>query len=263
MVPEYLAEWLMAYHIPIITLGDLNQLPPVMGKRYFLENVDCVLTQIMRQSDESPIPYFAKKITDGEFTRFYEFNIQDKIIMKKFSKVTDYDISSSNIVICHTNKRRDYLNTYIREQIYGYTNDYPMIGDKMICRENNWNQSICDGIFLINGMIGYIDDIDLRSLLPSAMTIDFRPEFLERDKYVNIVLDRTYLNLSREEKVGYHSKMNKFEYGYAITCHLAQGSQYKKVLIDVDSLYGLNRTYAKQWFYTAITRAIDEVIIAY
>jgi exodeoxyribonuclease-5 len=54
---------------------------------------------------------------------------------------------------------------------------------------------------------------------------------------------------------------NKFEYGYAITCHLSQGSQYNKVLVYNE--YMGDREYYSKWLYTAITRAIDKLVVAY
>lgn len=46
----------------------------------------------------------------------------------------------------------------------------------------------------------------------------------------------------------------RLRYAYAITCHKAQGSEWKKVLIDPQYNYGNH-----QWLYTAVTRASEEV----
>ena len=50
-----------------------------------------------------------------------------------------------------------------------------------------------------------------------------------------------------------------FELGYAITCHLSQGSQYKKVIVFCERL-GDNE-YFKKWLYTAVTRASEKLIV--
>ena len=52
MVPAKMADWLLKFKVPIIVLGDLNQLPPVIGDSFFLKEPDVVLPQIMRQSSE-------------------------------------------------------------------------------------------------------------------------------------------------------------------------------------------------------------------
>lgn len=260
MVPEKLAEWLMSYKIPIIVLGDLNQLPPVMGKSYFLQKPDVVLTQIMRQSKDSPIPYLAKMVVDGNIYFDREVIIANKIVIMKKKRANEFSYTDPDIVICPNNHQRDELNNFIRRGIYKRTNDYPIIGDKLICRENDWNRLIRKHIYLINGMIGYVSDIHLETLHRGSVDIDFRPEFLKDDIFYDVTLDRTYLNLSYEDKRNYFSYLDKFEYGYAITCHLAQGSQYKNVLVDITELRG-RRSYIKQWLYTAITRAIDKLTI--
>lgn len=264
MVPEYMAKWLLKYKVPMIILGDLNQLPPVMGSAYFLRKPDAILNQIMRQSDESPIPYIAQYAIRGMTSTFVkDMNIDNKVIIKNHNDLTDDEIVDCDVYLCRTNNERDSVNKYVRNEIHKITAPYPIIGDKVICRENNWSESIKDDIYLTNGMVGYIDDIDLEGITSKKMTVDFRPEFLKNDVFRNLEIDRVYMRLSPEYKRKYFSNLNKFEYAYAITCHLAQGSQYNSVLVDASSIYGLNALYNRQWLYTAITRAIDKVTILY
>ena len=264
MVPEYMAKWLLRYNIPIIVLGDLNQLPPVRGNAYFLRKPDAILTQIMRQAKDSPIPYVAQHARLGDESIFSKpGEIEDKVIIKSIDDLTDDEMVEADIILCPTNKERDHANRYIRESVLGMTAPYPIIGDKMICRENNWNESINDDIFLINGMVGYVEDIDLESITEYKMRIDFRPEFLENEAYRNLEIDRTYMRLSPEHKLKYNSNYNKFEYAYAITCHLAQGSQYNHVIVNMSRLWNLKSLQNRQWLYTAITRAVNKLTIVY
>lgn len=260
MVPKRLAEWLMSYKIPIIVLGDLNQLPPVMGKSYFLQEPDAILTEIMRQSNQSPIPYLARMISEGktEFTK--ECVIADKIRFVKYYHANEKYYTDADIVICPTNSQRDQLNHFLREDVFQRKEDYPIQGDKMICRKNDWKRVIQSNIYLINGMIGYVEDIHLESLHAGSIDIDFRPEFIKDDMYCNVTLDRLYLNMDYENKRNWFSRLDQFEYGYAITCHLAQGSQYQNVTVDMTQLRG-SKKYRSQWLYTAVTRAIDTLTI--
>ncbi len=56
-------------------------------------------------------------------------------------------------------------------------------------------------------------------------------------------------------------------YAYAVTCHKAQGGQWKHVYIDVptrevmqgEALGTISETEHKRWLYTAITRATEKV----
>ncbi len=263
MVPYQLASWLLSYGVRVIALGDLNQLPPVFGEGYFLRNIDSRLTEIMRQSSESPIPHLAKAITEGKFIPNQELNIMDKIFVIRADHLTDEMLTKADIVLTQTNRQREYLNQYIREGIYGHTQPYPMIGDKMVCRHNNWDKSILKNIYLVNGMIGYVEDIDLESLTKNSIYFDFRPEFTKKDVFRDVTADLYYLHLDTKYKKDYISlqDFDLFEYGYAITCHLAQGSEYGNILIDMRNSYFRDRLFYRQWLYTAVTRASDTVTI--
>ena len=258
MVPAKMADWLLKFKVPIIVLGDLNQLPPVIGDSFFLKEPDVVLTQIMRQSSESPIPYFAQNVLqNGTKCLSPGLQIGDKINVLSKADITPELLKDYGVIICGTNKTRNNLNTYIRERIYGRTQDYPVIGDKLICRENDWTFSV-DDVYLINGLIGYVTDIDLESISDYTMKIDFKPEFMDNE-FKNVTLDRIYMGLSPNDKRFYRSNYHKFEYGYAITCHLSQGSQYNRVLVFNESFGTAEER--RKWLYTAVTRAIDKVTI--
>lgn len=258
MVPAKMADWLLKFKVPIIVLGDLNQLPPVIGDSFFLKEPDVVLTQIMRQSSESPIPYFAQNVLqNGTKCLSPGLQIGNKINVLSKADITPELLKDYDVIICGTNKTRNNLNTYIRERIYGRTQDYPVIGDKLICRENDWTFSV-DDVYLINGLIGYVTDIDLESISDYTMKIDFKPEFMDNE-FKNVTLDRIYMGLSPNDKRFYRSNYHKFEYGYAITCHLSQGSQYNRVLVFNESFGTAEER--RKWLYTAVTRAIDKVTI--
>lgn len=258
MVPAKMADWLLKFKVPIIVLGDLNQLPPVIGDSFFLKEPDVVLTQIMRQSSESPIPYFAQNVLqNGTKCLSPGLQIGNKINVLSKADITPELLKDYDVIICGTNKTRNNLNTYIRERIYGRTQEYPVIGDKLICRENDWTFSV-DDVYLINGLIGYVTDIDLESISDYTMKIDFKPEFMDNE-FKNVTLDRIYMGLSPNDKRLYRSNYHKFEYGYAITCHLSQGSQYNRVLVFNESFGTAEER--RKWLYTAVTRAIDKVTI--
>jgi ATP-dependent exoDNAse (exonuclease V) alpha subunit len=59
--------------------------------------------------------------------------------------------------------------------------------------------------------------------------------------------------------------MNPFasvSYGYAITCHKAQGSNYKNVFVDFsDIVKNRNEEEMKRCTYTAVSRTIDNLYI--
>lgn len=257
MVPENIAKDILSFNIPVIVLGDMNQLPPVFGESYFLQNPDVVLTEPMRFALNSPIVYLANQVLNNEVIRFGKYT--DKCYVIDKDMITDKMLLKSDIVICGRNKTRQCLNSKVRNDILHIRNNDPVIGDRIICRKNNWLIEPLQGnIYLINGMIGNIERIDKESYDKQSICIDFLPEFLENDKFVDIRIDYKALTEWKEPLVHVH---NKFEYAYAITCHLSQGSEYDNVLI-YNERFGDDDFY-KKWLYTAITRSKGGLILAF
>lgn len=261
MVPIDIAQDILSFGIPVIALGDLNQLPPVFGKPFFLRNPDCILTEIMRQAKDNPIIVLSQMALSGVDIPCGRYGKQCLVIDS--SKVTDEMMTRASIMICATNATRDNINYHMRHNVYGIDKRLPVIGDKLICRKNNWNESI-KGISLINGLVGYVENVDLSSLKKGKINIDFRPEFFDTDMFMDLPIDVEYLFMSREEKNNLQyspfDRTNKFEFGHGITTHLSQGSQYENVLLFEEHMG--DREFRKKLLYTGITRASEGLIIA-
>jgi ATP-dependent exoDNAse (exonuclease V) alpha subunit len=52
----------------------------------------------------------------------------------------------------------------------------------------------------------------------------------------------------------------EFTYGYAITCHKSQGSEWDKVLIYEEKFPFVKEEH-KKWLYTAVTRGAQKVVL--
>ena len=262
MVDSKLFADLKSFGLPIIVLGDLHQLPPVFGKSGCLEHPDVTLTEIMRQAEDNPIIHFATMARTKRFSAFKYGSYGKVYIGPKEELLRNHRlIKSSNAIICAYNRTRAELNEYIRREVYGFPETKLCIGDKLICRENNWNRSLDENTYLINGMVGFVEDIHLECFTGSSVMINFRPEFLPNKMFYDLPIDYDYLDMDYLQKKSYRSMFNKLEYGYAITCHLSQGSQYKNVLVVNEDLHRGYEAYSR-WLYTAITRAIDNLVIA-
>jgi exodeoxyribonuclease-5 len=262
MVNEAIKKDLLSFGIPIIVLGDLNQLPPVFGNPAFLIKPDYVLTKIERQSENDPIVILSQRAIRGDYINFGSYG--DKCHVIDRSKLSREDMKKTmtdmDIIICGKNQTRDNINNFYRTEIKGFRPDVPMVGDKIICRQNNWNLALDNGIHLINGLIGYLDNMYLDTFNKRSMYIDFRPEFLQEESFERIVMDFPYLFIplhqANNQKRSYY---NRFQFAYAITAHLSQGSQYGSVLV-YDEVMG-SRDYYMKWLYTCITRAMHTLYI--
>lgn len=255
MVNDKIREDLMSFGIPIIMTGDQNQLPPVFGESTILDNPDFILTKIMRQAEGDPIVYLSQCIlhdTPIDYGIYGKSKVVPSIDIDKHI-VTDYDM-----IICAKNKTREELNTKIREEVLNYPDIKPRIGDKIICRKNNWQENL-NGIYLTNGLVGYITDIDYCSIYRDIIYVDFQPDFME-DSFEKLALDYKYFKMPWQEKkeYGFSFKENeRFEYAYAITAHLSQGSEYENVLFMDEKFH--DPLTLKRLRYTAITRARESI----
>lgn len=257
MVNDDMKDELLSFGIPIIFMGDMNQLPPVFGSSTILANPDHILTQIMRQKENDPIVQLSQMILKGIPIMEGKYGnsqvIRDMPLDNRL--ITDYDQ-----ILCNTNKYRVALNNYIRKNLKHFPENKPMIGDKIVCCQNNWNLSV-DGYPLTNGMIGYIIDISRQYTHKGYYKITFEPEFLNSDnQFIGLKMDSKYINSPYETQKSMGRIANeKFEYGYAITVYKSQGSEFDRVLYFDSNFRTPELT--KRSRYTAITRAKESLTI--
>ena len=259
MVPEEIAKDLLSFDIPVITLGDLNQLPPVFGNSYFLRNPNVILHQIMRQAEGKPIIWLCNEILSGHDLKIGVYG--NSFIIPR-SDLSDFHLKNSDVVITCTNRLRYNINNYMRETIKGIKKlEYPHIGEKVICRKNNWNKSIDDGVFLTNGTSGFVDYIYRDSYNKRTMKMDFRPDYT-KSIFKNVLFDYKHLyevpGQEEETTNPYGYFYDKFEYAYAISTHLSQGSQYPNVLF-MNEDFTRDPEYRMKLMYTAVSRAINQI----
>lgn len=260
MIPSTMSDDAKSFGIPIIALGDTGQLEPVFGKSDLIRKPHAKLTQIMRQKEGDPIIFLSMLAREGKDIPIGKYGdncyVVDETILK-YPKI----YTSPDIILCGKNKTRENVNNIIRHDIKHYESEYPEYGDKMVCRKNNWDEEI-DDIALINGLFGYVVNIDDSSYNGRELNIDFMPECLLNSWYEDIPIDYKYLNMSYGERKDYNSMYangNLFEYGYASTVHLAQGSQYGYVLLLEEQLG--SKAFNNKWMYTGITRAKETLVI--
>jgi len=64
-----------------------------------------------------------------------------------------------------------------------------------------------------------------------------------------------------EDKLPYlqRRKSDEFDYGYALTVHKAQGSQWDNIVLFDESF--AFREHRDRWLYTAVTRAAETITV--
>lgn len=262
MVPENNARDLLSFGIPVIVLGDNNQLPPVFGNSFFLQDPDVVLTEIMRQKEDDPIIYLSQQVLKGKPLTPCILG-SSGVMERKY--LTTQQLVDTDVIITGTNRLRGEVNRLFREDILAIENlEYPNFGEKVICRKNKWSESIKENgkIYLTNGLSGFVDNVQKSSYTKNSVTIDFKPDFT-KGYFKNLKVHIPYLNTDPGENKDMYipPDCNAFEYAYAITTHLSQGSQYPRVTVFQEKHLASNREYFTRLMYTAITRAMESVRI--
>lgn len=260
MVNKEIGEDLLSFGIPVIALGDLNQLPPVFGNPFFLNNPRFRLTKVMRQKEGDPIVYLAHKVLDDEPL---EIGVFGKSVVMDKSSLDLYQLTKADVVLTCTNRLRHDINSFFREEVHDFKKlQFPYVGEKVICRKNNWEKSIDKIIYLTNGMSGTIDYVDRESFDGKSIKIDFKPDFTHKTfKNLSVNYKQLFESPGSEESNKFVIGTEKFEFAYAITVHTSQGSQYPNVVFMRETQMAHDKEFFKKLQYTAITRASEQITI--
>lgn len=253
MIGNRIAQDLLSFDIPVLAIGDPAQLPPVndgAGLGYFTRGTpDVLLTDIHRQAAGSPILQLATKARVGTPLAYGTYGTSSVVFA---GDLTDDELWDADQVIVGLNATRLRLNRRAREH-YNMTDPTPMFGDKIICTRNSPKY----GIF--NGEMFTVLRCDEASDAWLAMDI-VRLEDPHNTVISDVRVHRTMFvpdGKPRDESTLGDS--GRFDYGYAITAHKAQGSQWDNVIvIDESKVFRENKD---KWLYTAITRAASTITV--
>jgi exodeoxyribonuclease-5 len=251
MVDEQLGRDLMSFGTPILVLGDPAQLPPVQGGGFFTEHEpDHLLTEIHRQARDNPIIRLAMDVREGrEFIRGDYGTAQ--VIGRE--DVNQDIVLGADQVLVGTNRTRRRYNQRLRE-LKGFSAAFPQAGDKLVCLRNDAAKG------LLNGSLWKVMTSSRETVKP-GINLLVSPEEDDPDRGVaKIKLLKAAFD-SPDEEVPWQTKKryDDFDYGYALTVHKAQGSQWDKVVL-FDESFAFKDT-RQRWLYTAITRAARELTV--
>ena len=280
MVPKELLQRLIKYNVHIICLGDPGQLPPINKNEdnHLLDHPHIFLDEIMRQEAESEIINLTMDIRAGKpLVRYQGKEVQ---VLNK-DELTTGMLLWADQIICAKNETRIALNNQMRD-LLGRSGG-PQDGDKVICLKNNWDIYSVNDNPLVNGTIGYLkDSFSTYINLPRQITSDGQPKKLDiltanfisdtEEDYGILNMDKQLITTGvpgLDWKTSYKMGRNwrfqdkipdQFTYGYAITCHKSQGSEWDNVLV-IEEGFPFEKEEHKQWLYTPATRAAKKLVI--
>ena len=248
MVDEELGRDLLSFGTRVLVLGDPAQLPPVKGGGFFTEaEPDVMLTEIHRQAADNPIIRMSMTIREGGMLERGTYG-ESRVVGR--NDIDAGQVMAAEQVLVGLNKTRRLYNTRIRA-LKGYLAASPAAGEKLVCLRNDRTKGLLNGsTWIISEMRVSKKGMITMRVAPEdgegpAVKVSVMPEFFE----------------GREEEIPYaqRRRSDEFDFGYAMTVHKAQGSQWGNVMLFDESF--AFREHRARWLYTALTRAAERVTV--
>jgi exodeoxyribonuclease-5 len=262
MVGAEVAEDMMSFEVPILAIGDPGQLPPVGDKPGFLVgSADALLTEVHRQAAENPIIHIATMVRKGQRADFGDYGNGVLIVPRK-EDIYTLDLSRDAQIIVGTNKTRWKITSKLRKAA-GIETNLPTKGEPLImCKNSRQHGTLVNGTQVWSDADhGDAEDGSSRFLIrireengnPLSM-FAYQGLFEEHVKR-----EKNFATAAKPSAYRARVNDNHVDFGWAITCHKSQGSQWDDVVVHDES--GTFREAADQWLYTAITRAAERLVI--
>ena len=250
MVDEAVGVDLLSFGKPILVLGDPAQLPPIAGGGYFTSaEPDVMLTEVHRQAANDPIIAMSMTVREGKALE--EGSYGDSRVITRADIDQEEVLKADQVLVGRNNTRRSY-NTRIRE-LLERAGPVPVAGDTLVCLRNDRKRG------LLNGSLWNVDRV--RKPRKGLLRYTLNPEDAEIGKRRTVVsinpafFDGTAEALPFAER----KRSDEFDFGYVLTVHKAQGSQWDNVML-FDESYAF-REHRARWLYTGITRAATRITV--
>ena len=272
MVTQTIWNDINKYKLPIMAFGDHHQLPPISGKNEsysfnLMYKPHLLLTKIHRQALNNPIIQLSMQarnkgyIKEGMYSNnVFKLNWKDKKCRDLFDNIKPgIDVIS----LCAINKDRVKINNYIREK-EGYSKKFPYANERVICLKNNSNKIVMNGQL---GTIGFVMPKGDKEFYELSIEMDDNEELYNTNAYRQTFHKEKYdLMFTTSEKNRLRRKYNNnnidfFDFGYSISVHKSQGSEWDRVVLFDNPVWGWDEEYNRRWLYTAITRAKEKLFI--
>ncbi len=249
MVDAELGRDLLSFGIPLLVLGDPAQLPPISGGGFFTEHEpDVMLTEVHRQAQDDPIIRLSMSIRAGEYLEPGRYGETE--VVRKADLDPQRVLEADQVLVGRNNTRRSY-NSRMRER-RGFTEPLPAAGDKLVCLRNNRKKG------LFNGSLWSVKERGARKTGIMSMRILPDDDSGLRGMKVN-VRPECFVGGIENFEWPQRKPYDEFDYGYVLTVHKAQGSQWDDVVLFDESFAFQDSR--ERWLYTGITRAAKKLTI--
>lgn len=279
MVPKDMIELLLKHRAFVIFLGDPFQLPQIdkSQSHNLLDKPHVFLDEVMRQEAESEI---IRLTMDIRAMKPIDYCKGEEVMVMRKEEMVDSCLTWADQVIVATNAQRRRYNDRMR-QMYGFSG-LPQEGEKIISLRNFWDDFSTNGDPLVNGLTGIIHNptegvIELPQYLKlnkkeiPVIYCDFEVD--EGNIFLGTPMDKNLIEKGEpflDYRENYKLRMVKskvgdllprdYDFGYAITAHKSQGSEFDKVLV-LEEQFPYDKVEHARWLYTACTRASEKLVL--
>ncbi|HVD74288.1 MAG TPA: ATP-dependent RecD-like DNA helicase [Xanthobacteraceae bacterium] len=249
MVDAELARDLMSFGVPLLVLGDPAQLPPIHGGGFFTDaKPDAMLTEVHRQAQDDPIVRLSMEIRAGNPLTQGQYG--ETQVVRRDALEPKRVLDADQVLVGRNVTRRAY-NARLRER-RGFADALPMAGDKLVCLRNNRRKG------LFNGGLWMVKESPKARRQIIRMRLKPDEDLGERLIKVS-VRPECFTGTIEEFDWPQRKAYDEFDFGYVLTVHKAQGSQWDDVvLFDESGAFPDNRD---RWLYTGVTRAAKRLTI--
>jgi exodeoxyribonuclease-5 len=252
MVDEELGRDLLSFGVPVLVLGDPAQLPPVQGGGFFTAaEPDIMLHEVHRQAENDPIVRLSMEIRAGR--RLVPGTYGLTRVVRRAELDPQWVLDADQILVGRNATRRAY-NGRMRQR-RGLEDPMPVAGDKLVCLRNNRQKG------LFNGGLWVVRKRKKRK--SGVLTMRLAPEENVGDEdWEDVKVSvRPECFTGGMETLDWLQRKghDEFDYGYVLTVHKAQGSQWDNVvLFDESFVFPDSRD---RWLYTGVTRAAKRLTL--
>ena len=249
MVDAELGRDLMSFGVPLLVLGDPAQLPPIQGGGFFTDaEPDAMLTEVHRQAEDNPIIRLSMDIRAGRALLPGAYG-ETHVIAKRALDPARV-IASDQVLVGRNSTRRAY-NVRMREH-RGFAGALPAAGDKLVCLRNNKRKGLFNGgLWSVKESPTTRREILKMQLMPDdeagrrPIRVSVRPE--------------CFTGAIETLEWPLRKRCDEFDYGYVLTVHKAQGSQWDDVVLFDESFAFPDS--CQRWLYTGVTRAAKRLTV--
>ncbi|MBN8967787.1 MAG: ATP-dependent RecD-like DNA helicase [Rhizobiales bacterium] len=249
MVDAELGRDLMSFDCPLLVLGDPAQLPPIQGGGFFTSaEPDAMLTEVHRQAQDDPIVRMSMAVREGRALEIGKFG--DSEVVRRDALDPDRVMAADQILVGRNATRRAY-NMRVRQR-NGIEETLPVAGDKLVCLRNNRKKALFNGgLWRVKARAQSKSRIITMRLTPDE-------DFGARLTKVSVRADcfsGGIEDIPWEQRRPY----DEFDFGYVLTVHKSQGSQWDDVVLFDESFAFQDSR--ERWLYTGITRAAKRLTV--